>query len=100
MPVRADNSEHPILDFQAIQRRLAEMAARTEAARWLVYRAAFLKSRGKGCFREISVAKLIASEALVELARSGMQIFGGQAYAPFQSQARLQLTTPGRFHMR
>jgi hypothetical protein len=53
----------PIAELQAIQFMLADMATRLEAARLLMYRAAYLKGSGAPCQSEASMAKLTASEA-------------------------------------
>jgi alkylation response protein AidB-like acyl-CoA dehydrogenase len=66
----------PISKMQSIQQLLAEMAAKTEAARWLVYRTAFLRDRGQNIQYESSMAKIIASEAAVEVTRMAMQVHG------------------------
>jgi butyryl-CoA dehydrogenase len=69
-----------LLDFEAIQRYLADMAIRIEGARLLIYRASNLKDRGLDYARESAMAKLYASEAAVEAARIGVQIHGGYGY--------------------
>jgi alkylation response protein AidB-like acyl-CoA dehydrogenase len=66
----------PIARMQAIQQMLAEMAAKTEAARWLVYRTAFLRDRGQSIQYESSLAKVFCSEAAVEVTRLAMQVHG------------------------
>ncbi len=66
----------PIARMQAIQQMLAEMAAKVEAARWLVYRTAFLRDRGQSIQYEASLAKLFASQAAVEATRLAMQVHG------------------------
>ncbi|MBN1176271.1 MAG: acyl-CoA dehydrogenase family protein [Dehalococcoidales bacterium] len=73
----------PIARMQAIQQQLAEMAARIEAARWLVYRTAFLRDHGQSIQYESSMAKLFASQAAVEVTRMAMQIHG--AYGTMKS---------------
>jgi alkylation response protein AidB-like acyl-CoA dehydrogenase len=71
----------PIASFQAIQWKLADMATRTEAARLLTYRAAFLKDQGQArTTRESSIAKLYASEIAVRAAEDGVQIHGGYGF--------------------
>ncbi|MCX8044464.1 MAG: acyl-CoA dehydrogenase [Desulfobacterota bacterium] len=67
----------PIADFQAIQWMLADMATEIEAARSLVYRAAWLKDRGKPFAAEASMAKLYASETAMRCATKAVQIHGG-----------------------
>lgn len=71
----------PIIKFQAIQHALADMATQIEAMRWMTYHAAWMKSAGRDCFREICMAKLFCSETLNDIARKGMQIFGGRGYS-------------------
>jgi alkylation response protein AidB-like acyl-CoA dehydrogenase len=66
----------PISKMQAIQQTLAEMAAKIEAARWLVYRTAFLRDQGKSIQYESSMAKVFASEVAVEVTRMAMQVHG------------------------
>ncbi len=59
----------------------AEMQTRIDAARLLTYRAAHLMDQNRPCRREASMAKLTASELVVELTRSMMQVLGGYSYA-------------------
>jgi alkylation response protein AidB-like acyl-CoA dehydrogenase len=70
----------PIAAFQAIQWKLADNATRIEAARWLTYRAAYLKDRGVRTTRESSMAKLFASEIAVRAADDCVQIHGGYGF--------------------
>jgi hypothetical protein len=70
----------PIASFQAIQWKLADDATRIEAARWLTYRAAYLKDRGARTTKESSIAKLFASEIAVKAAEDGVQIHGGYGF--------------------
>ncbi|MBM2831126.1 MAG: acyl-CoA dehydrogenase [Dehalococcoidia bacterium] len=70
----------PIAKFQATSFKLARMAMELEAARWLVYHAAWLIDRGESCLKEASMAKLFASEMAVKAANEAMQIHGGYAF--------------------
>jgi hypothetical protein len=70
----------PIASFQAIQFKLADMATRIEASRWLTYRAAYLKDRDRPTTRESAMAKLFASETAVRVAEDGVQIHGGYGF--------------------
>ncbi|MDO8785094.1 MAG: acyl-CoA dehydrogenase family protein [Syntrophales bacterium] len=70
----------PIGTFQAIGHMLADMQTELDAARLLVYRAAWMYDQGLPCMKEISMAKLYGSEAYVRLANQGMQIMGGYGY--------------------
>jgi alkylation response protein AidB-like acyl-CoA dehydrogenase len=70
----------PIGTFQAIAHMLADMQTEVEAARSLMWRAAALVAQGEDALREITMAKLFASETYVKVANMGMQIFGGYGY--------------------
>lgn len=70
----------PISAFQGISFKLADMATKIEAARWLVYRAADLKNKGMSVNKESAMAKLYASEVAVSVADDAVQIFGGYGY--------------------
>ncbi|GAA5521461.1 acyl-CoA dehydrogenase family protein [Aliifodinibius salicampi] len=70
----------PIGDFQAIETKLADMATEIDAARMMVHRAAQLKDQGKPYTKEVSMAKLFASELAVRAANEAVQIHGGYGY--------------------
>ena len=70
----------PIANFQGIQFKLADMAMRIEAARWMVYQAAYLQSIGQPFTKESSMAKLFASEMCNYVANEAVQIHGGYGY--------------------
>ena len=70
----------PIADFQAIQWMLAEMATEIDAARLMVYRAAWLKEKGERFGLEASMAKLLATEMSERVCRKAVQIHGGYGY--------------------
>ncbi|ARK22188.1 MULTISPECIES: acyl-CoA dehydrogenase [Sporosarcina] len=70
----------PIAANQGIGFKLADMATATEAARLLVYRAAWLRTEGKPCGKEASMAKLFASQAAVDNSIEAVQVFGGYGY--------------------
>jgi len=70
-----------ISEFQAIQFKLADMATEVEAARLLVYQAAWLADQQNVRFtRESSMAKLFASEVAVRVANECVQIHGGYGF--------------------
>jgi len=69
-----------ICSFQAIQWMLADMATEIDAARLLVYRAAWLKDQGVRFTREAAMAKLYASEAAERVCFKAIQIHGGYGY--------------------
>jgi butyryl-CoA dehydrogenase len=70
----------PIADFQAIQWMLADMAAEIDAARLMIYRAAWLAQQGRSVTQAAAMAKLFASEAANRIAYKAVQIFGGYGY--------------------
>ncbi|TYP95648.1 Acyl-CoA dehydrogenase [Fodinibius salinus] len=70
----------PIGDFQAIESKLADMATEIDAARSLVHKAAWLKDKGKPFSKQVSMAKLFASELAVRSANEAVQIHGGYGY--------------------
>lgn len=69
-----------IAEFQGIQFMLADMATEIEAAKHLVYHAAWLKEEGKPYSREASMAKLFASEVAMRTTTKAVQIHGGYGY--------------------
>jgi len=70
----------PISKFQAVQFKLADIATELEAARWLTYRAAYLRDTGQPFLKEASMAKLKASRLAVSAASEAVQIHGGVGY--------------------
>ena len=73
----------PIVDFQAVQMRLAEMAMQVEAARLLIYRAAAnAEHTGDGLpsVFESSAAKCFANDIVRSVTANGMQVMGGYGY--------------------
>ncbi len=71
---------HRIADFQAIQYKLADMSMEIDAARLLVYRAAWLKQQGRRHTEEGAKAKLFASEMARRQTAEAIQILGGYGY--------------------
>jgi alkylation response protein AidB-like acyl-CoA dehydrogenase len=71
----------PIAEHQAIQWMLADAATRIQAARWMVYQAAWLKSLGRSFTVEASMAKLFATEMAERVCRDAIQVFGGYGYS-------------------
>jgi butyryl-CoA dehydrogenase len=70
----------PICEFQAIQWKLADMAVKVEAARFLTLKAAYTKDKGLGFSKEAAMAKLFASESAVDIAIEAVQVHGGYGY--------------------
>ncbi|MBE3594929.1 MAG: acyl-CoA dehydrogenase [Candidatus Carbobacillus altaicus] len=70
----------PIAEFEAIRFKLADMATRIEAARYLTYYAAWLKDAGRSYGMAASQAKLFASDTAMWVTTEAVQIFGGYGY--------------------
>jgi len=71
----------PIGANQSIQFPLAQIKAKTELARLMTYKAAWLFDQGRPCGSEADVAKLTASQASWEAADQAFQTLGGMAYS-------------------
>lgn len=70
----------PIGTFQGVQFQLADMATQTEAARLLVYQAAYRAGAGQSYSQASAMAKLMASETAMKVTTQAVQIFGGYGY--------------------
>jgi alkylation response protein AidB-like acyl-CoA dehydrogenase len=70
----------PIVDHQAVNFRLADMAVQVEAARQLVWHAASLRDAAQPCLKEASMAKLFASEMAERVCSDAIQVHGGYGY--------------------
>ncbi|MET0340681.1 MAG: acyl-CoA dehydrogenase family protein [Polyangiales bacterium] len=70
----------PLTEHQALAFRFAQASARTEGARLLTYRAAWLLDQGKPAIRESSTAKLVGGEWSWQTIDECYQVFGGNAY--------------------
>lgn len=71
----------PIAEQQAIQWMLADAATGIEAARALLYKAAWLKEQGRSYNKEAAMAKLFATEMAERVCRDSIQIHGGYGYS-------------------
>jgi alkylation response protein AidB-like acyl-CoA dehydrogenase len=71
----------PIADYQAIQWMLADAATEIQAARLMVFWAAWLKGSGRAYSKEAAMAKLFATEASERVCRNAIQIHGGYGYS-------------------
>ncbi|MGL5087007.1 MAG: acyl-CoA dehydrogenase [Clostridium sp.] len=70
----------PLSAFQGLQWMIADMDVKVEAARLLVYKAAYLKDAGLPYSLDAARAKLVASEAAMDVTTKAVQIFGGYGY--------------------
>ncbi len=70
----------PIIEHQAVGFRLADMATGLQAAELMIWRAATLRSEGKPCLKEASMAKLFASELAERVCADAIQTLGGYGY--------------------
>lgn len=71
----------PLVDFQAVQLKLAEMAMKVEAARLLIHRAAVRAEHGFPSVADSSIAKCYANEIVREVAGAALQLMGGYGYS-------------------
>ena len=69
-----------ISQFQNTQFQLADMHAKTEAAKWLVYSAAMKKENHEPYTMDAAMAKLVAAETASDVTRRCVQLFGGYGY--------------------
>ena len=79
----------PISTFQAIQFKLADMATEIEAARGLVYKAAWLKDQGRPFAQSAAMAKLYTGELAHRVANHALQIHGGYGFMDEYAISRL-----------
>jgi len=70
----------PIASFQGIAFKIADMAVQIDAARLMVYRAAWLKDSGQPYSTEAAMAKLFASEVARQVTNDAVQVHGGYGY--------------------
>jgi acyl-CoA dehydrogenase len=70
----------PLATKQVLRHRVADMATEVEAARQLVYHAAGLYTAGEECVKEVSMAKLFATEVANRVAYQAVQLHGGYGY--------------------
>lgn len=71
----------PIGAYQSVSNMVADMTVGLDAARLLVYHAAWLKDQGRPFSKDAAVAKLYASEVGEKICRDAIQIFGGYGYS-------------------
>jgi alkylation response protein AidB-like acyl-CoA dehydrogenase len=79
----------PIARFQAVQFALADMATEIEAARGLVYKAAWLKDQGREFAKEAAIAKLYTGELSKRVVDRSLQLHGGYGFMDEYAISRL-----------
>jgi butyryl-CoA dehydrogenase len=72
--------DQAISEFQAIQFKLADMYARIETSKLMIYKAAWLKDNKMNYTMESAMCKMLASEAATYVTKEAMQIFGGYGF--------------------
>jgi butyryl-CoA dehydrogenase len=80
--------DKPIIENQGIKWMIADMATRVEAARLLIYQAAYRKTLGGRFSKYAAIAKLFASETATYVANKAVQIHGGYGYTSDYSVER------------
>ena len=70
----------PIADLPMIQSKLADMASRTEAARWLAYRNMSMRDQNEPVLQASAEAKLFCSRTAMEVAEMAMEVHGSHGY--------------------
>ncbi len=81
----------PIVDFQAVQLKLAEMAMKVEASRLLIHRAVTRAEHGFPSVADSSIAKCFANEMVREVTGAALQLMGGYGYSKaYKAEQRLR----------
>jgi alkylation response protein AidB-like acyl-CoA dehydrogenase len=70
----------PISSFQSVSNRIVDMKVRLETARLMLYKVAWLKSKGKPAVMEATIAKLYLSECFLESSLDAVRLFGARGY--------------------
>lgn len=70
----------PIGKNQAVAFKIVNMATEIEAARWLIYRAAYLYDKGEPCLKEACMAKMFMGDLSKKVCMDALQIHGGYGY--------------------
>jgi acyl-CoA dehydrogenase len=81
--------EVPIIQHQAVQFMLADMAQGIEAARLLVWKAAWLADQGVRNTKEASIAKAFAADMAMRVTTDAVQIYGGMGYTKWHPVEKL-----------
>jgi acyl-CoA dehydrogenase len=79
----------PIANHQAVQFMLADMVIGIDAARLLVWRAAYLADQGERNSREAATAKAFAADVAMRVTTDAVQIYGGMGYTKWHPVEKL-----------
>ena len=79
----------PLWNKQAVRQKLAELAAKIEAGRQLVYHTAWMYSQGRPCVKEVSMVKAYCGELVNEVTYAGVQFHGGYGYIQGETIERM-----------
>jgi len=80
--------DKPIAELQTIQNKIADMAVKVRAARWMTWNAAALCDAGQPFTKEASMAKLFSTDAAMEITLDALQVLGGYGYLEEYPMAR------------
>ena len=70
----------PLIKQQVVAHKLVGMQAEVDAMRTLVYRAAWMLENGMACSKEAAIAKVLTTEGVIRLSKTGMQVLGPYGY--------------------
>ena len=91
--------DQPIGKFQLVASRMVDMKMRLEASRAMLYRAGWLRSKGRSIFLEAAMAKLQISESLIQNAQDAIQVHGGYGYmAEYEMERELRDAMAARLY--
>lgn len=89
----------PIAEYQAVSHRIVDMKVRLEAARLLLYRAGWLRNRGRDATSEVAMAKLYLSEAYLRSSLDAVQVHGGYGFtAEYEFEREVRDAVGGRIY--
>jgi alkylation response protein AidB-like acyl-CoA dehydrogenase len=80
--------DRPIAELQTIQNKIADMAVKVRAARWMTWNAAALCDAGQPFTKEASMAKLFSTDSAMEITLDALQVLGGYGYLEEYPMAR------------
>lgn len=89
----------PISQFQSVSNKIVDMKVRLETSRWLLYKVAWAKQKGRDATMDAAIAKLYLSEAWVQSCLDAIQIHGGYGYTTeYELERDLRDAVGGRLY--